>query len=82
MLGTIPARTMFKRDKYADWSEESIFCSGHKVSGIDVIFDFLVAYSTPLENELTKILQDKKVVSKTIEKSQKWIISQYCEIVK
>ena len=83
LLGTIPARTMFKRDKYADLriGVNNLY-SGHKVSGIDVIFDFLVAYSTHLENELTKILHDKKVVSKTIEKSQKWIISQNCEIVK
>ena len=74
---------MFKRDKYADLriGVKNLY-SGHKVSGLDVIFDFLVAYSTHLENELTKILQDKKVVSKTIEKSQKWIISQNCEIVK
>ena len=56
--------------------------SGHKVSSIEVILDFLAAYSTHLENELTKILQDKKVVIKTIEMSQKWIISQNCEIVK
>ena len=33
-------------------------------------------------NELTKILQDKKVVSKAIEKSQKLIISHNYEIVK
>ena len=73
---------MFKRDKYADLriGVKNLY-SGHKVSGIDVIFYFLVAYSTHLENELTKILQDKKVVSKT-RKSQKWIISQNCEIVK
>ena len=71
--GTIPARTMLKRDKYADLriGVKSLF-SGHKVSSIGVIFDFPAAYSTHLKNELTKILQDKKVVSKTIEKSQKW----------
>ena len=56
--------------------------SGHKVSSIEVILDFLAANSTHLEIKLTKILQDKKVVIKTIEKSQKWIISQNCEIVK
>ena len=74
---------MFKRDKYADLriGAKSLF-SGHKVSSIEVIFNFLAAYSTHLENELTKILQHKRVVSKTIEKSQKWIISQNCEIVK
>ena len=67
--------------RFKDWSEE-FFYSGHIVNNIEVIFDFLAAYSTDLENELTKILEDKRVVSKTIEKSQKWIISQNCEIVK
>ena len=81
--GTIPAKTMFKRDKYADLrvGVKSLY-SGHKFSSIEVIFDFLAAYSSHLENELTKILRDKMVVSKTNEKSQKWIISQNCEIAK
>ena len=81
--GTIPARTLFKRDKYADLriGVKSLY-SGHKVSSKQAIFDFLAAYSINLENELSKILQDKKVVRKTKEKSQKWIISQNCEIVK
>ena len=74
---------MFKRDRYADLRiGVKSFYSGHIVNNIEVIFDFLAAYSTDLENELTKILEDKRVVSKTIEKSQKWIISQNCEIVK
>ena len=38
--------------------------SGHKVGSIEVTLDFLTAYSTHLENKLTKILQDKKVVIK------------------
>ena len=81
--GTIPARTMFKRGKYADLriGVKSLY-SGHKVSSIEVTFDFPAAYSTHLEKKLTKILQDKKVASKTIKKSQKWLISQNCEIVK
>ena len=74
---------MFKSDKYADLriGVKSLY-SGHKDSSIEVILNFLVAYSTHLENEKTKILQDKKFVSKTTEKSQKWTISQNCEIVK
>ena len=73
--GTIPARTMFKRDKYADLGigVKSLY-SGHKGSSIEVIFFFLAAYSTHLENELTKNLEDTGVESKTIQKSQKWII--------
>ena len=74
---------MFKRSKYADLriGVKSLY-SGHKVSSIEVTFDFPAAYSTHLEKELTKILQDKKVASKTIEKSQKWLISQNFKIVK
>ena len=57
---------MFKRDKYAELrTGVKSLCSGHKVSGIQLIFDFLAAYSINLENELTKFY--KKVVSKTIE---------------
>ena len=83
MPGTIPARTMFKRDKYADLrlGVKSLY-PGHKVSSVEVVFDFLAAYSINLEKELTKILEDKKVVNVMIERSQKWIISQNCEIVK
>ena len=74
MPGKIPARTMFKRDKYADLGigVKSLY-SGQKGSSIEVIFYFLAAYSTDLENELTKNLQDTGVESKTIQKSQKWI---------
>lgn len=39
----------------------------HKVSGIEVVFDFLAAYSINLEKELAKILQNRKVVNVTIE---------------
>ena len=75
MPGTVPARTMLKRDKYADLriGVKSLY-SGHKVSSIQVIFNFLAAYSINLDNEL-RINYDftirKKVVSKNIEKSQK-----------
>ena len=83
MPGTILARAMFKRDKYADLKlGVKTLYPGHKVSSIEVVFDFLAAYSINLEKELTKILEDKKVVNVTIERSQKWITSQNCEIVK
>ena len=77
MPGTLPARTMFKRDKYADLKlgVKSVY-PGHKVSSIEVVFGFLAAYSINLEKE------DKKVVNVTIERSQKWIISQNYEKVK
>ena len=75
MPGTVPARTMLKRDKYADLriGVKSLY-SGHKVSSIQVIFNFQAAYSINLDNKL-QINYDftirKKVVSKNIEKSQK-----------
>ena len=66
---------MLKRDKYEDLriGVKSLY-SGHKASSIQVIFNFLAAYSINLDNEL-RINYDftirKKVVSKNIEKSQK-----------
>ena len=53
MSGTIPARTMFKRDKYVDLKlgVKSLY-PGHKVSSIEVVFDFLAVYSINLEKEL------------------------------
>ena len=83
MPGTIPARTMFKRDKYADLrlGVKRLY-PGHKVSSVQVVFDFLAAHSINFTKELADILLDKKAVSVTIEKAQKWIISQNREIVK
>ena len=51
---------------------------GHKVSSIEVVFDFPTEYSIDLEKELDKILKDKKVANVSTERSQKWIISQNC----
>ena len=81
--GTIPARTMFERDKYADLrlGVKSLY-PGHKVSSVQVVFDFLPAHSIDLAKELADILQDTKAVGVMIEKAQKWIICQNCEIVK
>ena len=63
MPGTIPARTMFEREKYADLKLglKSLY-PGHKVSSLEVALDFLAAYSINLEKELAKILEDRKVV--------------------
>ena len=63
MPGTIPARTMFKKEKYADLKLglKSLY-PGHKVSSLEVALDFLAAYSINLEKELAKILEDRKVV--------------------
>ena len=70
--GTIPARTIFKRDKFADLrlGVKSLY-PGHKISSVQVAFDFLAAHSINLAKELADILQDKKAASVTIEKAQK-----------
>ena len=48
---------------------------------IIVAFDFLGAYYKNLEKELTETI-GKEVANLTTERSQKWIISQNCEIIK
>ena len=76
--GIIQARTMFKRDKYGDSRQavKSLY-PGLKVSSMQVeVFIFLTAHSINLAKELADILQDKKAVAVTIEKAQKFIISQ------
>ena len=72
MPGTIPGKTMFKRDKYADirLGVKSLYLK-HKDSSVQVVIALIAAYSINLEKELATILQDKKVVSTTIERSQK-----------
>ena len=73
-----------KRDKYVDLNlgVKSLYL-GHKVSSREVVFDFLAAYSINIQKKLAKFLEDKKVVNVTIERSQKWIVSQNCvQVVK
>ena len=73
-----------KRDKYADLKlrVKSLY-PGHKVSSREVVFDFLGAYSINIQKKLANFLEDKKVVNVTIERSQKWIVSQNCvQVVK
>lgn len=66
-----------KRHKYADLKlgVKSLY-PGHKVSSREVVFDFLGAYSINIQKKLAKFPEDKKVVNVTIERSQKWIVSQ------
>ena len=80
--GTIAMRTKHKKDKYIDFKLgiKNLY-PGHKVKLITVVFDFLGVYYKDVEEELTSIL-DNNLAKTTIERSQKWIISQNCEIVK
>ena len=50
---------------------------GYKVKLITIVFDFLGAYYKELN-----MLFGPKVARLTIERSQNWVISQNCEIVK
>ena len=73
-----------KRDKYADLKlgVKSLYL-GHKASSREVVFDFLAAHSINIQKKLAKFLEDKKVMNVTIERSQKWIVSQDCvQVVK
>ena len=47
---------------------------------ITIVFDYLGAYYKDLNRELN-MLFGPKVARLTIERSQKWVISQNCEIV-
>ena len=75
-------RTKHKEDKYIDLKLgiKKLY-PGHKVKLITVVFDFLAVYYKDLEKEITGIL-DNNLAMTSIERSQKWIISQNCEIVK
>ena len=48
---------------------------------ITIVFDYFGAYNKGLDKELN-MLFGPKVARVTIERSQKWIMSQNCEIVK
>ena len=48
---------------------------------ITIVFDYLGVYNKDLDKELNMLFRPK-VARVTIERSQKWVISQNCEIVK
>lgn len=74
-----------KRDKYADLKlgVKSLY-PGHKVSSRKVVFDFVAAYSINIQKKRAKFVEDiKKVLNVTINRSEKWIVSQNCvQVVK
>ena len=61
MVGAKPqiCRFEIRNEEFISWTQSS---------SIEVVFDFLVAYSNNLEKELAKTLKDKKVVNVTIER--------------
>ena len=73
-----------KRDKYADLKlgVKSLY-PGHKVSNREVVIDFLAAYSINIQKRAKFVEDIKKVVNVTINRSEKWIVSQNCvQVVK
>ena len=80
--GTIAERTKCKQNKYSDLrlGIKNLY-PGYKVKLITIVFDYLGAYYKDLDKELN-VLFGPKVARLTIERSQKWVISQNCEIVK
>ena len=80
--GTIIERTKYKQNKYLDLKLgiKNLY-PGYKVKLITIVFDYLDAYYKYLDKELNMLL-GPKVARLTIERSQKWIISRNCEIVR
>ena len=80
--GTIAERNKNKRNKYMDLRLRiKNLYPGYKVKLITIVFYFLGAYYKDLDKELN-MLFGPKVARLTIERSQNWVISQNCEIVK
>ena len=53
---------------------------GHKITRVNEVFDFLSGYHTNLIRKLTYIGLTEGL--NVVRKSQKWVISQNCEIAK
>lgn len=81
-IGTIQDRNAKKREKYTELRQGlKRLNPDYSITQINIVFDFLGNFNC----ELTKNLQEltgKKNNYDIIEKCQKWIISQNCEIIK
>ena len=53
---------------------------GHKITQVNVVFDFLSGYLANLIRKLTDVRLTEGL--NIVRKCQKWVISQNCEIVK
>ena len=80
--GTIAEGTKYKQNKYVDLrlGIKNLY-PVYKVKLITKVFDYLGVYNKDLDKELN-MLFGPKVSRVTIERSQKWVISQNCKIVK
>ena len=74
--GTIAERTKYKQNKYVD-----LRLGIENLKLINIVFDYFGAYIKDLDREMNMLFAPK-VARVTIERSQKCVISQNCEIVK
>lgn len=81
--GLITERKRSKMTKYLDLKTgiKELYPQ-YKVVSVEIVFDFLGFYNTELHQDMNKIVDEKKDVDLLLQQSQKWIISQNCEIVK
>ena len=80
-IGQIQERYKLKKGKYAHLraSLKRLY-PGYNVIQVSLMFDFLSGYHKELIHKLNNVgLSDSMNV---IRKCQKWVIAQYCEIVK
>ena len=79
----ILTRETEKKQKYGDMrkSLKKMYLE-YNVDQINVVFDFLACYSKQLYTKMEKRIENSKTTTLILEQSQKWIKSQYCEIVR
>ena len=83
-VGKIMDRSNLKQEKYRELRSgiQQLYPS-HKVTQVNLVFDFLGNYHKTLKSQVQDhITASKKETSYLLLKSQKWIMSQNCEIVK
>ena len=54
----------------------------HDVDQFNIVFDFLACYSKQLYTKMENLIGNSKTTTLILEQSQKWVMSQNCEIVR
>ena len=72
-----------KQQKYGEMrkSLEKMYPE-HDVDQINIIFDFLACYSKQLYTKMENLIGNCKTTTLILKQSQKWLMSQNCEIVR
>lgn len=80
-LGCIDERSLYKQQKYTELrSGLKSLNPDYKVIQVNIVLDFLAGYNKKLVQDIKRIGIDNG--QNLLKQSQKWIISQNCEIVK